>query len=136
DAEAAANEGRIAYAEALVAWSRTGNLSGHDAILPSLGLGGRASALARRIALLLDHDFHIEPSCPGSWRKGIRLASLAIITALTLASSSGSARLLLGASDRGPLTSRSVPHVHIVDPLRSRTPSMSGEFDSDCRCEK
>lgn len=136
DAKAAANEGRIAYAEALVDWSRARSRKGHDAILPSLGLGGRASALARRIALLLDHDFHVEPSCPRPWRLGIRLASLAIVSALALASLNGSARLVLGASDQGPLASQGVPHIHEIGAEGNQGASAEGKFNGDCRCEK
>ncbi len=117
DAAGASREGRIAYAEALVCWSRTGSDQTSMRLTPSLGLWGRSSSLAGRVALILDRDFRIEPSCPTPWRRAVRGSFVAMMIALVLASLSGSARLSLGATGSGRADSGGKPHVHEVGAL-------------------
>ena len=116
DAAAASSEGRIAYAEALVCWSRAGIGRTSSGYAPSLGLWGRSSSLAGRVALLLDRDFRVEPSCPRPWRHAVRGVFVMILIGLGLASLSGSAGLPIAANGAG-VESRVRPHVHRIAAL-------------------
>jgi len=133
DAAASAREGRIAYAEALVCWSRTGRARAWDLFAPSLGLWGRSSSLSGRVALLLDGEFRVEPSCPRRWRTGVRATTVALAVVLGWASLSGSAVLPLPPSPGTPHPARGEPHVHRVAPSSLSAPG-ANSFVADCRC--
>jgi beta-lactamase regulating signal transducer with metallopeptidase domain len=102
DLAASRREGRIAYAEALLDWARSGQPSEANRMMPALGLWDRSTRLRRRIALLLDGDFRLEARCSPRWR--------AAVGALTFASLVG----LGGVAASGPVAgpSRSQPHTH------------------------
>lgn len=71
-ADAAAADGRIDYAEALLAWARQTPNRPRLAVAGSMALWERPSQLKRRILMLLDRDFRLEPTCPTRWRLGMR----------------------------------------------------------------
>ncbi len=82
DASAAAVEGRIAYAEALLCWARPRGVREARTFAPSLGLWEHSSTLTGRIALLLDREFRVEPPPPRPWRLGVGVATAAVILGL------------------------------------------------------
>jgi Zn-dependent protease with chaperone function len=82
DLAASRLEGRIAYAEALLHWSRSGEALGMDRLAPGLGLGDRPSSLRRRIALLLDGDQRLEAACSRRWRLVVGASTVACLVGL------------------------------------------------------
>ena len=74
-ADAAAADGRVDYAEALLAWARQTPDRPRLAAAGSLALWERPSQLKRRIVMLLDRDFRVEPTCPRLWGLGVRAAT-------------------------------------------------------------
>ncbi len=111
DAEAAAREGRIAYAEALLSWSRTGGRAA-SMLAPSLGLWGRSSMLTKRITLLLNGKFCVEPTCPKPWSLCVRAVSTALTLCAAVVLLSSSARLDLVSASTPQELSTGVPHTH------------------------
>lgn len=107
DAEAAGPGGKLAYAEALVGWAR--RTSSHS-FGSSLGLLGRSSLLRKRVALLLDSGFRVEPTCPRGWTVAVRALAGALVIALSVLASTGVARTTL--STFVPVTPPAVPHTH------------------------
>lgn len=84
DAHAAEISGRIAYAEALLAWSRQGVSRKVGTLAPSLGLWSRPSHIRGRITRLLDREFVVERSSPRCWQVllyGTICAGIAILAA-------------------------------------------------------
>jgi beta-lactamase regulating signal transducer with metallopeptidase domain len=134
DAEAGAREGRIAYAEALLCWSRAGGDRVPNTFAPSLGLWGRSSSLARRVALLLDRDFRVEPACPRPWRMGVCGVSAALIMVLGLASMNDSAGLSLASSRTMHPLSRGGPHVHAHGAATTSLSSLEESPALACPC--
>lgn len=127
DAEAAGNGGKLAYAEALVGWARqTSNRS----LGASLGLLGRSSMLRKRVALLLDSGFRVEPACPRAWTVAVRTAAVASLLGLSVLASTGVARTTLSALV--PVPPPAVPHRHesaapnLLCPSESAVPWWSG----------
>jgi WD40 repeat protein len=85
-ADAAAADGRVDYAEALLAWARQTPARLRLAAVGSLALWERPSQLKKRIVTLLDRDFHLEPTCPRRWGLGVRGAMTLAVLALSIVS--------------------------------------------------
>ncbi len=83
-ADAAAADGRGDYAEALLAWARQTPDRPRLAAAGSLALWERPSQLKRRILMLLDRDFRLEPTCPRRWGLGVRGAMALSVLALSV----------------------------------------------------
>ena len=83
-ADAAAADGRGDYAEALLAWARQTPDRPRLAAAGSLALWERPSQLKRRILMLLDRDFRLEPTCPRRWGLGVRVAMALSVLALSV----------------------------------------------------
>jgi BlaR1 peptidase M56/WD domain, G-beta repeat len=83
-ADAAAAKGRSDYAEALLAWARQMPDRPRLAAAGSLALWERPSELKRRILVLLDRDFSLEPTCPRRWGLGVRGAMTLSVLALSV----------------------------------------------------
>jgi BlaR1 peptidase M56 len=83
-ADAAAADGRVDYAEALLAWARQTPDRPRLAAAGSLALWERPSQLKRRILMLLDRDFRVEPTCPRRWGLGVRGAMAMSVLALSV----------------------------------------------------
>ncbi|WZO98612.1 M56 family metallopeptidase [Isosphaeraceae bacterium EP7] len=93
DAAAAELNGRLPYAEALLAWSQ------HSPAYPraaggALALFERPSQLKRRIVMLLDLDAQVESACPRRWNLALNTAATALILGL--------ASLTLSPANAGP----------------------------------
>ncbi|AMV37910.1 M56 family metallopeptidase [Planctomyces sp. SH-PL62] len=84
DASAAGSEGRLSYAEALLSWSRTAAEKPWGAAGGSAALFERPSQIKRRIAMLLDDGFRIEPTCPARWRLAARALTITAVAAASL----------------------------------------------------
>jgi protocatechuate 3,4-dioxygenase beta subunit len=82
-ADAAAAEGRLDYAEALLSWARRMPQSLPVAVAGSLALWERPSQLKTRIIMLLDTQFRVEPTCPRRWGHGVRAGSALAVLALS-----------------------------------------------------
>jgi protocatechuate 3,4-dioxygenase beta subunit len=82
-ADAAAAQGRVDYAEALLAWARRTPRPLPLAVAGSLALWERPSQLKRRIIMLLDRDFRVEPTCPRRWGLGVRAGTVLAVLALS-----------------------------------------------------
>jgi len=83
-ADAAAAQGRVDYAEALLSWARRMPRPLPLAVAGSLALWERPSQLKRRIIMLLDRDFRVEPTCPRRWGLGVRGATALSVLALSV----------------------------------------------------
>jgi WD40 repeat protein len=83
-ADAAAADGRGDYAEALLAWARQTLDRPRLAAAGSLALWERPSQLKRRILMLLDRDFRLEPTCPRRWSLGVCGAMALYVLALSV----------------------------------------------------
>ncbi len=83
-ADAAAADGRVDYAEALLSWARQTPDRSRLAAAGSLALWERPSQLKRRILMLLDRDFRVEPTCPRLWVLGVRGAMAMSVLALSV----------------------------------------------------
>ena len=83
-ADAAAADGRVDYAEALLSWARQTPDRPRLAAAGSLALWERPSQLKRRIIMLLDRDFRVEPTCPRRWGLGVRGAMALSVLALSV----------------------------------------------------
>jgi hypothetical protein len=68
-ASALQGDGHLAYAAALVAWARSAHRR-HTGVLASaaLALWERPSMLHRRVGLLLDRNYHVEPTTSRRWK--------------------------------------------------------------------
>jgi BlaR1 peptidase M56 len=104
-ADAAASDGRVDYAEALLAWARQTPDRPRLAAAGSLALWERPSQLKRRILMLLDRDFRVEPSCPRRWGLGVRVATALSVLALSLVTLRPAA-VAVGADPTGPQAAR------------------------------
>ncbi|WP_422928824.1 M56 family metallopeptidase [Singulisphaera sp. PoT] len=82
-ADAAAATGRADYAEALLSWARRMPRPLPLSVAGSLALWERPSQLKRRIVMLLDRNFRVEPTCPRRWGLGIRAATALSVLALS-----------------------------------------------------
>ncbi len=82
-ADAAAAQGRVDYAEALLSWARRMPRPLPLAVAGSLALWERPSQLKRRIIMLLDRDFRVEPTCPRRWGLGVRAGTALAVLALS-----------------------------------------------------
>jgi beta-lactamase regulating signal transducer with metallopeptidase domain len=120
DAEAAARTGRIAFAEALVDWSRSSEARDRGPGGAVLGLNGHPSSLGIRVALLLDRDFQVERCCPALWRRSVRSFSTALVVGLVLASAGAGVRSVGGptplSDDPESTSTGGPPHVHLASP--------------------
>jgi hypothetical protein len=83
-ADAVAADGRVDYAEALLSWARRTPDRPRLAAAGSLALWERPSQLKRRILMLLDRDFRVEPTCPRLWGLGVRGAMAMAVLALSV----------------------------------------------------
>jgi hypothetical protein len=83
-ADAVAAAGRADYAEALISWARRMPDRPGLAVAGSLALWERPSQLKNRIVTLLDRDFHVEPTCPKRWGKGVRGGMVLAVLALSV----------------------------------------------------
>ena len=83
-ADAAAADGRVDYAEALLSWARQTPDRPRLAAAGSLALWERPSQLKRRILMLLDRDFRVEPTCPRRWGLGVRGGMALAVLALSV----------------------------------------------------
>jgi BlaR1 peptidase M56/Carboxypeptidase regulatory-like domain len=104
-ADAAAAEGRVDYAEALLSWARQTPDRPRLAAAGSLALWERPSQLKRRIIVLLDRDFRVEPTCPRLWGLGIRGAMALSVLALSVLTFRPAA-VAVGADPSGPQAAR------------------------------
>ncbi len=78
DAAAAGTGGAIDYAAALLHWVQLGKK--RRGAEPALALWAKPSELKRRITMLLDPNFAVEPHCPRRWRWGAwSLAGVAVL---------------------------------------------------------
>ncbi len=102
-ADAAAADGRGDYAEALLAWARQTPDRPRLAAAGSLALWDRPSQLKRRILMLLDRDFRLEPTCPRRWGLGVRGAMALSVLALSVLTFRPAA---VGAGPPGPQAAR------------------------------
>ncbi len=82
-ADAAAADGRVDYAETLLSWARGAPDRPRRAVAGSLALWERPSQLKRRIVMLLDRDFRVEPTCPRRWGLGVRAGTALAVLALS-----------------------------------------------------
>lgn len=83
-ADAVAADGRLEYAEALLAWARWTPDRPSCAVAGSLALWECTSQLKRRIIMLLDRDFRVEPSCPRRVGLCVRGATALAVLGLSL----------------------------------------------------
>jgi beta-lactamase regulating signal transducer with metallopeptidase domain len=120
DAEAAGPRGNVAYAEALVGWAR--RTSGGK-LGSSLGLLGPTSLLRKRVTLLLDAEFRVEPTCPRGWTAIVRGFTAALMMGLSLLALTGTARAALSAFI--PTSPVAMPHTHASDAAALICPSNS-----------
>jgi beta-lactamase regulating signal transducer with metallopeptidase domain len=104
-ADAAAADGRGDYAEALLAWARQTPDRLRLAAAGSLALWERPSQLKRRILMLLDRDFRLEPTCPRRWRLSVRGATALSVLALSVLTFRPAA-VAIGADPVGPQAAR------------------------------
>ena len=102
-ADAAAADGRGDYAEALLAWARQTADRPRLAAAGSVALWERPSQLKRRILMLLDRDFRLEPTCPRRWGLFVRGAMALSVLALSVLTFRPAAA---GADARGPQAAR------------------------------
>jgi beta-lactamase regulating signal transducer with metallopeptidase domain len=124
DAEAAGPGGKLAYAEALVGWARRASSRSSGS---SLGLLGRSSLLGKRVAMLLDSGFRVEPVCPRGWAVAVRASAAALVIGLSVLASTGVARTALSALI--PVSPPAVPHTHVSPPAVPDThPSAAKTF--------
>ena len=100
-ADAAAAHGRGDYAEALLAWARQTPDRPRLVAAGSLALWERPSQLKRRILMLLDRDFRLEPTCPKRWGFGVRGATILSVLALSVLTFRPAA-IAVGAGRAGP----------------------------------
>ena len=100
-ADAAAADGRGDYAEALLAWARQTPDRLRLAAAGSLALWERPSQLKRRILMLLDRDFRLEPTCPRRWGLSVRGAMALSVLALSVLTFRPAA-VAVGADPCGP----------------------------------
>ncbi len=77
---AAARAGRVAYAEALLCWSR--QLERPRRVASSVGLWDGRSTLDRRIRLVLDDSRSLEQRCPWCWSVAVRILAIAACSVL------------------------------------------------------
>ncbi|WP_165250404.1 M56 family metallopeptidase [Paludisphaera soli] len=84
DASAAGSSGRLAYAEALLAWSRGEPERLWGAAGGSVALFERPSQIKRRIAMLIDGKTRFETTCPARWRLAARLVTASAVAAASL----------------------------------------------------
>jgi hypothetical protein len=82
-ADAAAAQGRVDYAEALLSWARRMPRPLPLGVAGSLALWERPSQLKRRIIMLLDRNFRVEPTCPRRWGLGVRAGTALAVLALS-----------------------------------------------------
>jgi hypothetical protein len=82
-ADATAARGRADYAEALLEWAKRMPAPLPLAVAGSLALWERPSQLKRRIVMLLDSDFRVEPACPRCWGMGVRAGTALAVLALS-----------------------------------------------------
>ena len=104
-ADAAAADGRVDYAEALLSWARQTPDRPRLAAAGSLALWERPSQLKRRILMLLDRDFRLEPTCPRRWGLGVRGAMALSVLALSVLTFRPAA-VAVGADPPGPQAAR------------------------------
>ena len=104
-ADAAAADGRVDYAEALLSWARQIPDRPRLAAAGSLALWERPSQLKRRILMLLDRDFRVQPTCPRRWGLGVRVATALSVLALSLVTLRPAA-VAVGADPTGPQAAR------------------------------
>jgi hypothetical protein len=83
-ADAAAADGRVDYAEALLSWARGTPDRPRLAVAGSLALWERPSQLKKRMVILLDPDFRVEPTCPTHWVLGVRGGMALAVLALSV----------------------------------------------------
>jgi hypothetical protein len=104
-ADAAAADGRVDYAETLLARARQTPDWPRLAAAGSLALWERPSQLKRRILMLLDRDFRVEPTCPRRWDLGVRGATALSVVALSVLTFRPDA-VVVGADPPGPQAAR------------------------------
>jgi beta-lactamase regulating signal transducer with metallopeptidase domain len=83
---AASTDDRVDYASVLLSWTQTASVRTGLAVAGSLALWERSSQLKRRIMMLLDRDFHVELTCPTSWRFTARAAMALSVLSLSVLS--------------------------------------------------
>jgi beta-lactamase regulating signal transducer with metallopeptidase domain len=81
---AAAAEGRVAYAEALLSWATARPERSALAVAGSVALWEQPSQLKQRIVMLLDRNFRVEPTCPKRWGLGVRGGMAVAVLALSV----------------------------------------------------
>jgi hypothetical protein len=141
DAAAAKVEGAIDYAATLLHWVRLGKKRRGAAA--ALALWGKPSELKRRITMLLNPQFPVEPDCPGRWRLGAG----GVVALGALALSVLSVRPLPSASAESPAvkpvakpTAKTASHVapqtavqkKIAEPVKAaQTQAVVADFNAD-----
>jgi len=108
-ADAGAADGRVDYAEALLSWARQTPDRPRLAAAGSLALWERPSQLKRRIIMLLDRDFRVEPTCPRRWGLGVRGATALSVLALSVLTFRPAAVAVGGDPPRPQAARESVP---------------------------
>jgi beta-lactamase regulating signal transducer with metallopeptidase domain len=123
DAAAAEGRGRIAYAEALLCWARSRGGRAPGTLGPSMSLWGRSPSLAGRVALLLDRDFRVEPTCPRPWRLGVGGVAASAVVGLGVVLMNGPA-----VATPGMPSVPVAPHVHRLAPSPTEPDSLFCEL--------
>ncbi len=119
---AAASADRTRYAEILLGWARSMTARPAGSTLAAIGLWERPSQLRRRIAILLDERFAIEPCSPRRWRLAVWGIGTALVMGLSLGSirpSAGAGRIEPGRASTEPASAEGGAVVfqgHVVDP--------------------
>jgi beta-lactamase regulating signal transducer with metallopeptidase domain len=82
-ASAICGDGRVAYAETLVGWARSAHRAHTGALAAAaLALWERPSMLRRRVRLLLERDYRVEPATTRDWK--IATACVGLLAAFML----------------------------------------------------
>ena len=105
DAAAARRAGRLC--RALLAWARQTPVRPRLAAAGSLALWERPSQLKKRILMLLDRDFRLEPTCPRRWGLSVRGAMALSVLALSVLTFRPNT-VAVAAGPRGPQAARGI----------------------------
>ncbi|QEH38573.1 Regulatory protein BlaR1 [Aquisphaera giovannonii] len=125
DAAAAGVEGRLSYAEVLLAWSRGVSAPAPFATGGSLALFERPSQIKRRIVMLLDHRLRVEPTCPAGWQRGVSAVAAAAVLGLSLVTLRPAAA---GAGASGAPTAAGVETVEEMSAMPGGTAQRRGRL--------
>jgi len=80
---AARGQQPLDYAEILLHWFRTGASARNKTLTATVGLWERPHLLKRRISMVLNENYPIEPSCPPAWRWAVPSAFTVLVLILS-----------------------------------------------------